>query len=64
MGGILFVSNCRLHGREEASVSLGCVGPGWEPLCALGSMSASLIVEMETSGMTAEAGGGEGSPSS
>ena len=33
------------------------------PLCALGSVSASPMVEMETGGITAEAGGGEGSPS-
>ena len=47
-GGIVFVSNCRLHSREQASVSLGFVGPGWGPLCALGFMSASPIVKMET----------------
>ena len=61
--GILFVSNRRLHDREEVSVPLGYVGSGWGPLCALGSVSTSSMVKMETGGMTAEAGGGGRFPS-
>ena len=50
------------HGREEAGALLsGCVAEG--QLYTLGYVSASPMVEMETGGITAEAGGSEGSPS-
>ena len=51
------------RGREGTRVSQDVWFAGWGPLCTFGSMSASPMVKMETGGMTAEAGGGEGSPS-
>ena len=50
--------------RRQALLSWYVVsGWGGGALCVRSSVSASPMVEMETGGMTAEAWGGEGSPS-